>query len=251
MSTPTDPLARVAELPGVADAVTAAREGVDALLGHRVMRRRRPEVTAEAALHGARASAALEGVDVPLETLRSGAGLEDPVVRAAVRVSTEVGQLRTVWEKTPLQALARLHMVAGADVVTDRDALGRPRTAEAAVRIERLSDLLLAPSTAPAVVVAAIVHGELLAIAPFGWGNGLVARAASRLTLVSRGLDPTSVSAPEVGHMELGVGAYAAALESYRSGTADGVAAWVRHCAEAISLGAREGLAVCAALERG
>ena len=34
--------------------------------------------------------------------------------------------------------------------------------------------------------------------------SGLVARAAARLVLVTRGLDPTAVSVPEVGHVELG-----------------------------------------------
>jgi Fic family protein len=105
---------------------------------------------------------------------------------------------------------------------------------------------LTSRSAAPAIVVSAIVHGELLALRPFGWGNGLVARAAGRLVLVSRGLDPKAVTAPEVGHAER-AGDYAAAASAYVAGD---VARWVRHCAEAVALGAQETLAICAALER-
>ena len=50
------------------------------------------------------------------------------------------------------------------------------------------------------------------------------ARAAARLTIVDRGLDPTSLSAPEVGHVELGQGAYRAALKAYAGGGAKGIA---------------------------
>jgi Fic family protein len=255
VTTVSDPFASVAGLPGVEPSVTAARAAVDALLGHRVLRRRRTEVTAESALRGARASAALEGADVALSALRSGVAFEDPatgtLARAAVRVSAEVVPLLDVWRSAPLQALARLHVVAAAGVLSDQNQLGRPETAEAAARLDQLSQLLLRKTAAPAIVVAAVVHGELLAAHPFPWGNGLVARAAQRLVLIQRGVDPNAVSIPEVGHAEMGRQAYDTALGGYDSGTPAGVAAWVRHCAAAVTLGAREGVAVCEALQRG
>jgi hypothetical protein len=68
--------------------------------------------------------------------------------------------------------------------------------------------------------------------------------------LVDRGLDPKAVSAPEVGHAELHH-EYGDALRSYVGGGPDGVARWVVHCARAVALGAREGLAVCEAIRRG
>jgi hypothetical protein len=95
-----------------------------------------------------------------------------------------------------------------------------------------------------------VVHGELLALRPFPQVNGPIARAAARLVLVSRGLDPKSVSVPEVGHLELRSG-YADAARAYISGTADGVASWIGHCARAVELGAQEGVAVCEAIMRG
>ena len=41
------------------------------------------------------------------------------------------------------------------------------------------------------------------------------------------------------------------ALRGYAEGGADGIGAWVRHCAQAVVLGAREGVAVCEAIQRG
>jgi hypothetical protein len=111
--------------------------------------------------------------------------------------------------------------------------------------------LLSAPSTAPALVVSAVVHGEVLATGAFEVAAGVVARAAARLVTVTRGLDPAAVSVPEVGIVELGQAAYQQALAGYAAGAADGVAAWVRHCAAATVLGAREGVAVCEAIRRG
>jgi Fic family protein len=122
---------------------------------------------------------------------------------------------------------------------------------EAAGRLTALAGLLAAPSKAPALVVAAVAQGELSAVTPFGWGDGLLARAVFRLLLVARGLDPQSLAVPEVGFLELGLDARRAALEAYRSGTAEGLGAWIAHCGEALTRGTQEALAICEALMRG
>ena len=96
-----------------------------------------------------------------------------------------------------------------------------------------------------------MVHGELAAVAPFGTADGVVARAAARLTGITRGLDPKAVSVPEVGFAELGREEYARALAGYGSGQPDGVAAWLVHCCRATEHGALEGLAIAEALLRG
>ena len=114
-----------------------------------------------------------------------------------------------------------------------------------------LFSVITGTTTAPAVLVAALVHGELAALAPFGTADGVVARAAGRLTGITRGLDPKAVSAPEVGFAELGREAYAAALAGYATGTPDGVAGWLVHCCRATEHGALEGLAICESLLRG
>jgi Fic family protein len=261
----TDALDQVANLPGVAEAVADARTAVDRLLGHRILRRRSAEVSTESALRGARATAVLEGASVTLEELRSTENPTDPTVQGALRVSAELGSLAETWRQAPRQVLARLHVLAAADAVDSAD-LGRPRSgdsvkdvlglgdppspAEVATRLDMLSGLLTGPTKAPAMVVAAIVHGELLTLRPFGWGDGIVARAAERLTLVARGLDPKSLTAPEVGHAEL-AGGYAGALRGYAAGTPDGVTGWIRHCADATAAAARDSQAICEAFLRG
>ncbi|MGB9378920.1 MAG: oxidoreductase, partial [Mycobacteriales bacterium] len=173
-----------------------------------------------------------------------------PVVRGALRASAEVGGAVDTWRRAPLQVLARLHVLAATDLA-EPDTLGRPAGgAEIARRLDQIATLVTTDSAGPAVVLAAVVHGELLSLSAFGTADGIVARAASRLCLIGRGLDPKAVSVPEVGHLEL-ASEYAEGLAGYRSGEPAGVAAWLRHCCAAVSLGAREGLAVCAAVERG
>jgi Fic family protein len=267
-----DPLAAVAALPGVPDAVESARTAVDRLRGHKVLRSRSSQVTAESALRGARASAALAGADWPLEELRRRTDLGDEqgaaLVRGALRISGELSELLPILRQAPAQVLTRMHLLAAAGAA-DAARIGRPRldgeavTAEpamppepvdaqqASARLNALVGVLAAPSKAPALVVASIAHAELLATAPFGWGDGLIARAVFRLLLVDRGLDPNSLAIPEVGFLEQGVDAYRDALASYAEGTADGIAAWIAYCAQALVLGAQESTAVCEALTRG
>jgi hypothetical protein len=248
LDVPTDPLAPLLGLPGVSAGVTAARQAVDALLGHRVLRRRSADVSAESALRGAWASAWLAGAEVPLADLRSGAAADEPVVQGALRAQAGVAELVGIWSSAPRQVLARLHALAAADLVADRQRLGRPAPG-AAERLDALTQVLTA-TAAPAAVVAAIVHGEIMALDAFAPSSGIVARAAVRLTLIDRGLDPKSLVVVEAGHRELRA-EYAVALDAYRSGEPDGIAAWLTHCAEAIVAGARESIAVCEALARG
>ncbi|MFE0258131.1 oxidoreductase [Streptomyces sp. NPDC059010] len=264
-----DPLAALGSLPGVPESVESVRKAVDRVYGHRIMRRRSNEITSEAALRGARGTAALSGADWALEEVRRRTDFsgddEARVVGAALRLTAEAGQLLSIWRQSPLRVLARLHLVAAA---SNDDTVGRPRqegepvdeplvelpppsAAEVHGRLEGLSELIIAGGSAPALVTAAVVHGELLALRPFTSRNGLVARAAERIVLVGSGLDPKSVCPAEVGHAELGRAAYLAALDGYVSGTPEGMAAWIAHCGKAIELGARESTAVCEALQRG
>lgn len=260
-----DPLAALAALPGVAETLRDARADVDRLLTDRALRRVAAAVSAECALRGARASAALEGHPVELEELRAGRA-SGAVVQGALRVSAETVRLAETWSRAPRQVLARLHTLAAADAVPP-ERLGRPRSdrdvsdpldlgpppepREVRSRLEALTALLMADTEAPALAVAAVTHGELLTLRPFGWGDGIVARAAHRLTMVARGLDPSAVVVPEVGFGELGADAYARALRGYARGTQDGVAAWIQHCAEAVRLSVRDAMAVGTALTRG
>lgn len=275
-----DPLARLADLPGVPEAVDRARAACTALRWHPALRRRAAEARAEAAVRGARASAALDGAELPLDQVHeliaaqrfsalpsATSGAVARHVLGALRVTLAADGLGPVLSTAPAQALARLHLAAmsGEDEL-DRDQLGRPRPAGMAPRdlvdlgpapdgaalmqrLDQLGRLLTQPTAAPALVLSAVVHGELLALRPFVAGNGAVARAAARALVVARGLDPTGVAVPEVGLLAPGAPAYLGAALAYAGGEPAGVALWITHWADSIELGAREGTLVAEAVQ--
>jgi hypothetical protein len=214
--------------------MAATRDGIDALLRDRGLRRTSPDETAESLLRGAHASAVLEGSDSTLDAIRADGG--GPMAQAAVRVSTELLSLVPTVKTSPLQAFARLHTLAGKGVVDDAD-LGRPRDAASAARLRDLAATLSAPTEAPALVVAAVAHADIATAGPFVSHNGLVARAVERLLLVARGVDPTSLTVPEAGHLALRR-EYESNLRGYATGGASGVHAWLLYAAEAFAKGA-------------
>ncbi|MGH3317398.1 MAG: oxidoreductase [Nocardioidaceae bacterium] len=220
MASTTDVFASLASLEGVPSALAAARDGIDVLLRDRGLRRTGPDLTTESLLRGARASARLEGEEY------------DEV--GPVRLSTELLGLLPVWRRSPLQALARMHALAARGYVDDAD-LGRP--VQGADRLADLASRVTAPTAAPALAVAAVVHAEVAATEAFVGSNAVVARAAERLMLVDRAVDPASVTVPEAGHLASGA-TYAAALQAYREGSPSAVHRWLLHCADAYAKGA-------------
>lgn len=252
-------------LPGVADAVDAARDACTQLRWHAAMRRRIPEVAAESRVRGARASAFLEGAEFPVPMVRDvirGAlalehdGPQERVLRGAIQVTAATEELRSVVLTAPAQALARLHTAAAAGVAAP-DQLGRPRlagetstdlgdlgeapdAAAAAQRLRGVIELLGRAEEEPGVVIAAIAHAETASARPFVHGNGLVARALERLLLQVLGVDPTGAVVSEAGYSRQGAVAYQGALAAYHTGRPDGVALWLRHYAEAVVAGATE-----------
>lgn len=255
-----------------------AREASTALRWHPALRRHAAAARAESAVRGARASAALDGAELPLDQVRrfvvgqqvSGAavGPVEGIVLSALRATMAAADVGPILASAPAQVLGRLHLAAyagSADRVA-ADQLGRPRAdgvaprdlvdlgpapsgAELSARLGRLTDLILAPSAAPALVLAAVVQGELLALRPFVAGNGLVARATFRALVVGRGLDPTGVGVPEVGLLAGGPASYVGAAAAYASGTPAGLAAWLVRCARAVEVGAHEGGLVADAVQ--
>ena len=228
-----DPLSTLVSLEGVPSAYAAARDGIDVMLRDRGLRRTSPETTAESLLRGAHASAVLEGSGATLAEVRDGTG--DEISLDAVRVSTELLGLAPALGRAPLQALARIHALAAGGLPAE--SRGRPRDGAAAERLRGVGDLLTAATTAPALLVAAVVHAELATAAPFASHNGLVARAAERLVLVARGVDEKSLVVPEAGHLALRA-AYESNLRGYRDGGSAGVQAWLLYAAEAYAAGA-------------
>ncbi len=141
--------------------------------------------------------------------------------------------LAETWRRAPLQAIARLHVLA-AHGLAGADEVGRPKAGTPVSDLHVLSQQIAAASAeVPAVVLAAVVHGELLRLSPFSRANGIVARAAERLVLMDRGLDPNGFVPTEVGHDNRRP-EYIGAAHAYATGTVDGVRAWLKHCCAAV-----------------
>jgi hypothetical protein len=274
-------LRALAALPGVAEGSEAAREACTRLRFEEALRRRTAEAAAESRVRGARASAALDGAELSLDRVRalmvggapgstgSGSAAVDAAVRGAVQATAESEHVVGLVLTAPWQALARLHVAAMGGVLA-AEQVGRPRRAgesarelvdvgpapdpgEVGARLRAVGEVVRASASpgVSAVVVAAVVHGEVAAMRPFLQGNAVVARAVERAVVQACGLDPTGVAVPEVGHLRGGLAPYVGALAAYATGTADGVALWLRHCAEAVVVGAEEGMRVCAAVRAG
>ncbi|HET9118086.1 MAG TPA: oxidoreductase, partial [Pseudonocardiaceae bacterium] len=114
---------------------------------------------------------------------------------------------------------------------------------EVTARLDGLAQLLAGGTQVAAPVLVAVVHGELLALAPFARGNGVIARAAARLTVVSTGLDPKGLVVPEVAHLR-DERQYRATAAGFAGGGPEAVGEWIAHCCAALTTGAREALAI-------
>lgn len=240
-----DPLAPLLALPGVAEAAEAARAALGRAHRHRTNLRNWVLTAAESAVRGARCSAALDGGGTELD-----AATDDPVLAGALRAAQAIEggatNLVAVWQRAPLQALARLHSLAAADLV-DEQRLGRPRRDDdASARLALLASLLTGGSSVPAPVLAAVAHGELVNLAPFGSADGVVARAVSRLVTMSSGLDPHGLGVPEVYWFRR-ADEYRTAAEGFATGAPEGVADWLVMCCLALEDGAREALSIAEA----
>src|ERR1700741_3475428 len=238
-------------LPGVAEASDRARDALGRAHRHRANLRGWPVTAAEAALRAARASSVLDGGPVRLDDLAEAARISDPVFGGALRVAQALegggGPLIGIWQRAPLQALARLHMLAAADQV-DEDRLGRPRAGGVVgPRLDLLAGLATGRPSAPAPVVSAVAHGELLTLKPFGSADGVVARAVSRLVTIASGLDPHGLGVPEVSWMRQPAD-YRDAARGFADGTPDGVGTWLVLCCRGLRAGAQEALSIAESL---
>ncbi|MGH8877716.1 MAG: oxidoreductase [Stackebrandtia sp.] len=239
----SDPLAPLLELAEVADALEQARAAVDRTLWHKRLRRDGAAVATEVSLRCAVSSAALDGAEYRLDEVRGGA-VTDSVVQGALRVGGELPSLVELWPKAPRQVLAKLHLLAARDLAPEEQ-LGRPDSDPAKTeRLDALCALVTAESKLPAALVAAVVHGELLALRPFPHGGGVVARAAARLTLAARGLDPHLLIAIDSGHANRAP-EYAGASATFATGTPDGLRSWLKHYGQALSHGCEVTTEIC------
>ena len=227
----SDPFISAALLEGIPSTYAGTRDGIDSILRDRGLRRSTPEDTARSLLLGAAATASLEGSEYDPETLAAGGG--DAVARGAVRLSTELLGLLPTWNRSPVQALARIHALAASGSADDAD-LGRPVNPDGVARLTELAWMLGQSTEAPGLVVAALVNAEITAAGAFSSHNGVIGRAAERLVLLAKGVDPASVLVPEAGHAAEPDG-YRSALAAYAGGTPTGVHQWLMYASQAFT----------------
>lgn len=206
-----DPLAQVMLLPGVS---AALKEADAAIAGVSLSAKRSTSKVADRVL----TMAALAAAELD--------GDSDAVVAATV--IDAIGSLPDL-KTAPLQALAQLHAIAA--VTEPAEERGRPRVDFAAnQRLTALAEVALSDSSA--IVVAAILHGELLSMIPFRTGNALVGLGMARAVLVQRGVDP--LISLEIGLQDFGSRTVLEVLDQYQTGTKDGVTAWIALHAKAV-----------------
>jgi len=228
-------------LAGVDAAVEEVRAAITALRRHPANRTGWPRTAAAASIRAARASAAADGAPLALDL--DAANVGDPVIAGALRVAAGIGSMATVWPRSPLQALARLHTLAAADLVPTAR-LGMPRVDHPAVgaRLAALGSVVTADAW-PAPIQVAVVHGELLAMEPFGSADGVVARGAARLTMISTGLDPAGLGVPEVAHLRSGT-RYRELVAGFATGEPAAVREGSLEVCRCLVAGAREGVSI-------
>ena len=281
------PLEPLTGLDGVADAVAEARQACEELRWHRALRRQWAAARAEAGVRSAWAGATLDGVRVPLALVRDVArgaaeappGPDGDAVRSVLRVQAEVERRMRPpgaagGAREPLrQLLVRWHVAAvgGDGGVGDGDdggEVGRPRRDEPPQdlrglgaapsgvalddRLAMLGELAAAPlpPEVPALVLAAVLHGELLTLRPFRRANAAVARALFRHQLTAGGVEPVGVAVPEVAWVRAPT-VHLSRAAGFATGTPEGVGAWLRWCAESVTAGAAEGRAIADAVLSG
>lgn len=280
-------LRAVASDERVRAAEAAVREACAELRWNEALRRRWREARAEAAIRGAIASGGVEGAVVSAEVLRENvvsASLTDAVTsdpgldavaglwRAGTRLvgwmPDLVGRGRPA-APSARSLLATLHrdvvgpLAAGGRV--ELEEVGAPRAGQTRSReggpgrepqgdelAGRLAGLveLIDLEQAPALVRAAIVHAEMLAVRPFTAGNAAVGRLLVRHLMVRDGVELTGTAVSDLyaGRVP---GAYADAAGAYVSGTMEGVVAWVMWQAEAVLVGVQEAQRLCRAVQAG
>lgn len=156
----------------------------------------------------------------------------------------------------PVDALADLHRRLTVGLVA-ADHAGRPRTTEQAVHdgsvgrilwytpdpsevpgeLHRLAGWLVsAASREHGLLVSGIVHLEILRIHPFEAANGRLARAAARLVLRARGLDPHGLSVPEIPLADDPLGIHE---EVARTTRRRDLTIWLERWGEAVTAGMR------------
>lgn len=157
---------------------------------------------------------------------------------------------------SPVDALAELHRRLTRGLVA-ADSAGVPRTRDQAVHdasVGRIIYFAVDPAEVPThlhrlggwlasaaarehgLIVSGVVHYELLRIHPFEAANGRLARAAARLVLRARDLDPHGLAVAEIALAADPIGTYD---EVARTSRRRDLTIWLERWGEAVTAGLR------------
>ena len=158
-----DPLARLASLEGVASAMAAARDGIDAMLRDRGLVARRPRADRPSRCCAGRTPAPCSRGRTRRSTRGAREGGEHDGASAAVRVSTELlGLAPTLARVTAAGARPAAHAGGEGRASADDAARAVRATTSAPRRLQRpRPPAARADTTRPALVVAAVAHAEV------------------------------------------------------------------------------------------
>jgi hypothetical protein len=238
---PNGPISALAKLPDVSEAVARAEKAISRVTD--LVAGRRISPSPELVLRAGHANLALQGVSVELSDMSAGL-IADPLVHNVIRLYETLPTLVRMWGTVPLQVLAKLHLLSGTGLLPEQE-LGRP-VSQSLVVLHDLAGLLVNRNRSTDVLLAAIVHAQLVTSEAFGSLSTMVAAAAARLTLALE-VDPSFLVLTEVGHLAR-LPEYHGSLGAYTTGRVDGVRSWLKHYCAAIEIGASEGMTILSKL---
>lgn len=244
--------------PRVADRAVVATLALDGARGEEL-----PDAAAAARALAAAAPVEADPADrrgTWLDTLTVFDDPTDQQIRAlevlGARAAEAADDLAPALAGEPLATLAELHRRLTRGLVSAQRA-GQPRRSEQAVHDGSTGRILFFTADPSAVarevgllgawlgstgarehglIVSGVLHHELLRIHPFDAANGRLARAAARLVLRERGLDPDHLAAPEPSLARDPLGYYEEVASSLRRRD---LTIWLERWAEAVADGLR------------
>jgi hypothetical protein len=243
-----DALAPLLEIDGVSESCAKSLKSLDELMWNRTVRRHKEYLIPYCRRISGFATAALDGAQMPSDpTMEPEVSPMGELAEQGLLVTAEADLQTLAFKSEPMKVWARLHTFAATS-----ENRGQPRIGNEVVdplrigelppheviqeRLTQLTDVIL-NSKAPAILVAAIAHGEIAALRPFTQGSFLIARATTRLVLAARDVDVDGLAMSEYGAQLIGRPAYVKALGAYMSGTPAGLSTWVQWQSSAIIRG--------------
>ncbi|STC69446.1 hypothetical protein [Corynebacterium pilosum] len=220
------PLSPYLELGEVSSLVDEATSTIARAHRRPAALRRADVIVSESVLRGAKLSALLDGVEIAQHV--------SPY--AVLSPETSEATART-FRRAPAQVFARLDVAAGGPGYSLLD--------EGPARLQALARLV-GSADDDGLVLAAVMHLEILGRQLFGPRSGVVARVAARCALLGSGVDPLGIAVPET-YLHRHKADYAAVAQGWATGEEAAVTAGLEFMLRAFAAGGVEADGIAAA----